>query len=251
VFGNPETARVATLGINPSSREFVDINGRELQGRSRRFHTLASLGLRRWADAEERHLRLVKQCCVNYFRGNPYDAWFRKLDYIIAGASATYYGVLSSACHLDLVPYATSPKWAMLAQWQRAFLLRQSVRAIAEILRESKIDILILNGRSVVEEFQRIAGVQLNTSAMSEWTLPRRSVTGVRGLASSGSIEKVGSLKFGRRITVLGFNHNIQSSFGVTRQVLDSIRHWVLRTTRSPEKPLRASKADRASPRAS
>ena len=108
VFGDPAHARVATLGINPSSREFVDAVGRELDGTLRRFHTLRSLGLRRWEDAERSHLQAIRQYCLDYFFRSPYDAWFKKLDYIVSGAGATYYGIASSACHLDLVPYATT-----------------------------------------------------------------------------------------------------------------------------------------------
>src|ERR1700738_3082657 len=36
-FGNPLTASVATLGLNPSNREFVDEAGNELDGPFRRF----------------------------------------------------------------------------------------------------------------------------------------------------------------------------------------------------------------------
>src|SRR5690348_5636215 len=50
-FGNLSTAKIATLGLNPSNREFVDKNGRELDGVHRRFHTLNSLGLSKWSDA--------------------------------------------------------------------------------------------------------------------------------------------------------------------------------------------------------
>jgi hypothetical protein len=45
-FGNISRARVATVGLNPSNREFVDETGHELAGEFRRFHTLASLRAR-------------------------------------------------------------------------------------------------------------------------------------------------------------------------------------------------------------
>src|SRR5450631_1887577 len=74
-FGDLSRAWVATLGLNPSNREFVDDRGDELQGFYRRFHTLNSLGLRSWADADSRHLHLIMDSCRNYFLGNPYDRW--------------------------------------------------------------------------------------------------------------------------------------------------------------------------------
>ena len=49
-FGDLSSARIATVGLNPSNREFVDGLGNELEGPSRRFHTLKSLGIASWAD---------------------------------------------------------------------------------------------------------------------------------------------------------------------------------------------------------
>ena len=51
-FGDVSAARVATVGINPSNKEFVDEFDRELDGTKRRFPTLTSLGLREWSDAD-------------------------------------------------------------------------------------------------------------------------------------------------------------------------------------------------------
>ena len=47
-FGDVEKAHVATMGINPSNREFVDQLGAELDGSARRFETLNSLNLESW-----------------------------------------------------------------------------------------------------------------------------------------------------------------------------------------------------------
>jgi len=232
VFGNPATSRVATLGINPSSREFIDTAGRELDGALRRFPTLRSLGIRRWADAERQHLQCVAQYCMDYFHRSPYDAWFKRLDYIIAGAGTTYYGMASAACHLDLVPYATAPRWAALEPNQRALLLSMSGDTFATLLRDAPIEVLILNGRAVIAEFERLATVQLDTLDMPAWTLPRRTLRGVGGSGKWGSTDTVGSIRLGRGVLVLGFNHNVQSSFGVTRGVMASIRQWVSDITR-------------------
>src|SRR5688500_16035175 len=90
-FGNLSTSRVATLGLNPSNREFVDERGNELQGASRRCHTLRSIGLSNWSDADVRHLRLIVDSCNAYFTGTPYDRWFRILDQVVSGANASYY----------------------------------------------------------------------------------------------------------------------------------------------------------------
>jgi hypothetical protein len=60
--------------------------------------------------------------------------------------------------------------------------------------------------------------------------LPRASGTGVKGYAYKGVITDVAGIRLKQAVAVLGYNHNIQSSFGVTREVKNSIRGWISRT---------------------
>src|SRR6266849_5010343 len=113
-FGDVSRSRVATLGLNPSNREFVDALGNELDGPLRRFHTLRSLRLARWSDVSVPQLRLILDSCRAYFFRNPYHTWFGRLDHLISGTRASFYDRAATACHLDLVPYATSCKWIEL-----------------------------------------------------------------------------------------------------------------------------------------
>jgi hypothetical protein len=226
-FGDPATARVATLGLNPSNREFVDELGSELRGIDRRFHTLSSLGLSSWSEAEARHLRLILDTCREYFLGNPYDRWFKRLDQIISGLSVSYYGKASDACHLDLIPFATSRKWTELTPQQRLSLSGVAADALALLLRDSAIEVLVLNGRSVVNQFQTMAGVSLICREMPTWSLRRGAKSDVKGLAFSGIADSVSGIALHRKILVLGFNHNLQSSYGVTTDVVNAIRDWV------------------------
>src|SRR5262245_11208827 len=76
-FGDLSKSRVATLGLNPSNKEFVDEAGNELDGLDRRFHTLGSLGLKSWSDVNSQHVDLIFDSCNNYFLGRPYDRWFK------------------------------------------------------------------------------------------------------------------------------------------------------------------------------
>src|SRR5712692_8114276 len=55
-FGDLFTARIATLGLNPSDQEYLTPSVYELIGASRRFETLTSLG------AQDRALLTVDQC---------------------------------------------------------------------------------------------------------------------------------------------------------------------------------------------
>lgn len=226
-FGNLSRSKVATLGLNPSNREFVDTAGRELDGSERRFHTLKSLGIRRWSDAKVEHLRLIQDSCDNYFSGRPYDGWFQALDKLIVGANASYYGMFSDACHLDLVPYATACKWVELTSAQRSALLRSGGDALGMLLRESPVEMLVLNGQSVIENLASIAKCDFKREVVPGWTLPRRDSSGVAGYSYTGRISQVSGIGLGREIYVLGYSHNIQSSFGVTTQVKTAIQKWI------------------------
>src|SRR5262249_7318415 len=148
-FGDLATARVATLGINPSNREFVDEWGRELQGDQRRFHTLRSLQLASWADADADHLRRIVDSCRDYFVHNPYDRWFKRLDFVISGTGTSFYDPERPACHLDVIPFATSRKWTALTRRQRLNLLELSRDTLGLLLRHASLRVLILNGQSV------------------------------------------------------------------------------------------------------
>ena len=143
-----QRARVATLGLNPSNREFVDCAGNELDGASRRFHTLSSLGLDAWRDVQPRHLALIAESCRCYFAVNPYDTWFKRLDNLLLDLNVWYYSTLFSACHLDLVPFATAEKWTALSRAQRQTLLDGTGDVLGALLRDSEIQVLILNGSS-------------------------------------------------------------------------------------------------------
>jgi hypothetical protein len=228
-FGDLANSRVATLGLNPSNREFVDSFGQELDGPARRFHTLRSLRLGRWSDATERHFRLVTEACQAYFSRNPYERWFRKLDNLISGTATSYYSTSRKACHLDLIPFATARKWTALSASQRSVLLTVTGNALGQLLRDSPVSILILNGRSVADQFQKIAGVPLEVHAKPSWSLPRHSRPSVGGFAYRGVVRELSGVGLNRELLVLGFNHNIQSSFGVTTSVIAAIRLWIAR----------------------
>ncbi|PWV46444.1 hypothetical protein [Chitinophaga sp. S165] len=225
-FGNLVSSKIATVGLNPSNREFVDLSGKELEGSYRRFHTLNSLGIKKWEEIDESHLSSIVNLCFEYFSRNPYDGWFKKLDNIISGTSMSYYFPSGEACHLDLIPYATSSKWTDLTLEQKKLLLEISGDTLGLLLKRSKIEMLILNGKTVVETLQKISNVSFEKVRMDSWTLPRKG-GGVAGYAYKGTIRSLGGHKFKKAIKVLGYNHNIQSSYGVTKEVQLAIRNWI------------------------
>src|ERR1019366_159331 len=138
-FGDLSRSTVASLGLNPSNREFVDDRGCELDGEFRRFHTLGSLKLESWSDIDATHLRMVVESCSEYFFRNPYDRWFRRLDAVISATGTSFYNTFLPACHLDLIPFATACKWTQLEPAQRARLLRIAGDTLALLLRQSPV----------------------------------------------------------------------------------------------------------------
>jgi len=226
-FGKLLSSEVATLGLNPSNCEFMCAKDVELTGSSRRFPTLSYFGLKKWSKIDAKNLKTIVNSYDGYFESNPYDRWFKSLDYLISSTGHSYYSEKRSACHLDLVPFATQSKWGMLSKTEQDKLIEISSSFLGRIISESKVKVLILNGKSVVTGFEKISDIKFCQKEMRKWDLPRKSGNSIRGFGYEGFVSKVGGIDIKKSIRVIGFNHNIQSSFGVTTEVRDSIRDWI------------------------
>lgn len=148
-FGSPATATVATLGLNPSVGEFRDKNG-PLRGEKARLVDLEALGLSSLTDADEDALRAVVNGCDQYFERNPYWKWFRTLELLLNELGASY--VDGSACHLDLVQWATEPVWNGLTPKQRTALISADASFLREQLARENVSLVLMNGRTVLRE---------------------------------------------------------------------------------------------------
>ena len=200
-FGNASDAAVATLGLNPSRREFLDRNGRELSGTGCRFETLASLGVPSLASASRSVLHRVVKACNGYFAANPYRRWFDQLEPILQSVCASYYN--GSACHLDLVQWATDPVWSKIPDRAvRDRLLAEDTAFLREQLTTGSFRLLLINGTGVVRPFESMMGISLRPA----------------GSVKSSSVEarmSVGRLPLGTR--VIAWSVNIQSSLGISK----------------------------------
>ncbi|ARU28668.1 hypothetical protein [Cellvibrio sp. PSBB006] len=227
-FGHIGKSKIATMGLNPSDQEFYDSKGVELDGIARRFHTLKSLDIKNWKNASESDFEKILILCEEYFYRNPYDRWFKSLNYIISGTGFSFYDAFNSACHLDLVPFATKKKWGSLTELQKKHLLQVGSKFLADIINNGSIELIILNGRSVIKNMEVMIGCSFSKKEYKAWALPRLEGA-VRGEAYTGKITKLGNNPLNRCVKVLGYNHNIQSSFGVTNAVKGSIKNWITR----------------------
>lgn len=230
-FGDPSKSTIATVGLNPSNIEFVDSGGVELSGDKRRFQTLGSLNISDWTAVNSEHLYKIYFSCTEYFYNNPYDGWFKSLDRLLHNTGFSFYSSLFPACHLDLIPYATAKKWSQLSQRQKKKLLEASRTFLGETIRNSPIETIVLNGKTVVEAFSNMTDIKLRSYPKEQWNLPRKVVKDVPGIAYEGELSIISGVSIGRKVKVLGFNHNLQSSFGVTTKVRTEIQSWLTKST--------------------
>lgn len=161
-FGNPITARVATLGINPSSREFLDAKGNLLSEQNRRLADFQSLGIKGHSDITESVARKVLEESNNYFKNeDSVYQWFEPLQkHVLNPAGASFKD--SSAAHLDLVQWSTAPVWGAIKDAKaRELLIQDDIRFLAEMLRAGKYRFLFMNGSTVVKTMLKFGLVEI------------------------------------------------------------------------------------------
>lgn len=146
-FGNPVGARVATLGINPSCNEFINRKGELLVGQKLRLTTRESLDLDEHSPLADDHGRAILDGCASYFGVNMY-AWFKPLNRILTESIGAAYG--ESACHLDLVQWATKPVWRNLNATSQQTLLKDGVRFLARQIETERYPLVVVNGRTAL-----------------------------------------------------------------------------------------------------
>ena len=210
-FGDPFVATVATLGINPSWREFLG-GGQLLDGPSRRLSTLRSLGAKSLGSLTDAQVLQVVEDCARYFDSdrNPYRRWFNPLDRVLsAGVGASYY--VGSACHLDLVQWATDPTWGELEDQTREQLLAEGLANLRALLTFGTTRLVLLNGRQVLRQVETVGLVKLSGCG----TMPQGKRT-----CSLYAGEHDG-------VRYVGWSTNLQSSFGVSNEFKDRLAAWV------------------------
>ncbi len=213
-FGDASTARVATLGLNPSRREFCDVGGRLLCGEERRLETLESLDVRRLHNAPDGAVRKVIQGCYRYFHGNVYG-WFKPLQVVLDAVGRSF--ARGSACHLDLVQWATDPTWAKLARKEQLELLLADAWFLGEQLRNERIRVVLANGRGVADVLEQVSGVAFRRASAD---LVVGSVTARFTRAEIAAVP------------IITWSTNLQSSFGVSSELVKRIGGRVARIAR-------------------
>ncbi|MGD0090158.1 MAG: hypothetical protein ABSE73_09580 [Planctomycetota bacterium] len=213
-FGDARIAKAATLGLNPSRIEFLDDNGQELKDELRRLATHTSLGSSDLLSAPLDTIAQVLEECNGYFKPNrnPYRRWFDPLDKILKACGASYYD--GSACHLDLVQWATDPTWGNLRPADlRSRLIEADSPFLVKQLRNENIRLLLVNGMGVKRELEAVIGADF------------RERPAITGLGHHSTRIFVGIIF--ERVRVVAWSTNIQSSFGVRRELRERLAERV------------------------
>lgn len=213
-FGDAHSASVATLGLNPSRVEFLDRNGNELVGCFRRLATHTSLGTSDLANAPASVVGQVLKDCNAYFADdrNPYRQWFDQLELILNACGASYYD--GSACHLDLVQWATDPTWGKLRpSTLRKRLLDADSPFLMEQLSNENIQLLLINGMGVLSQLLPMFNTNFDE------TDP------IVGFGPCDTRFFLGTVL--DHVRVIAWSTNLQSSFGVTSELRTEIAERV------------------------
>ncbi len=219
-FGNPARAEVATLGINPSAREFF-ARGRLLTGTNRRLATLESLGAERLDRLTDDQVATVVAECATYFDRRPYRRWFDPLEQLLTtGYGVSFYD--GSACHLDLVQWATDPTWGRIPERRiRHSLLEDGVPHLRAQLARENVRVVLLNGRQVVEQVLALRVAELDE-------------VGHLPLGTRTCRLYVGT---GEGLRWAGWSTNLQSSYGVSGDFKNLLGAWLAGLSNPPSEP--------------
>lgn len=150
-FGDLFSAQLATIGLNPSRREYLDTHGIELDGTTRRFETLRSLGaVDRGMLEDEQCSRAIERMRCYFQPGKPvFDRWFKRLMCVVGAMGFSYRA--GQVAHLDLVQEATDPTWSELrsiAREEAEELLRRDLPFLRFELEVFQVKTVVCNGRT-------------------------------------------------------------------------------------------------------
>ena len=215
-FGYPNKAVVATLGINPSSNEFQVGNGNK---------ALLALGSKRLVDMEVLGVDSPKQLnreqavevingCYSYFspQGKPLK-WFDPLQlHVLDPINASY--ASGTACHLDLVQWATDPVWQdkKMSKRSKKILLENDKEFLKFQLSNYDFEYIFLNGSTVISQVEKLGIVNLEKVAEV-----RFNRSGTMSHISRGNI---GSKK------IIGWGLNV--GYGATlKEGLEDLQNWI------------------------
>ncbi len=174
-FGDFTTATLATLGINPSSKEFLAGDKLRVKGK-KRLSDKESLGIGIGDPIREEHAPAIWNGCINYFSpsGHRY-AWFKDLDQVLIHTGRSYAD--GSTCHIDLVQWATSPAWKEIPKDAQPTLIEQDFNFFKFQVAQENLRTLVVNGRAVYNVISKIEGFNIEIVGKYEYKIDGKATT--------------------------------------------------------------------------
>lgn len=180
-FGDLYTARIATVGLNPSWQEYLSREHTELQGEKRRFETLDSLGAADRASLTDAQCERALHTMRDYFAPEkPVYAWFAGLSRVVEGFGASFRA--GTAAHLDLVQESTRPVWSDVFKANHAAgaaMLDADLPFLRWQIEAFSLSTVICTSRTVLDNVVNITEAQRIDSgdfAGRHWTIARALV---------------------------------------------------------------------------
>lgn len=219
-FGDIFNASIATVGLNPSDKEYLDKHGLELADSRRRFETLRSLGaVDRSTLTDEQCSRAIMTMCTYYKPGKPVYSWFNHLDRVTRGMGFSY--STGQIVHLDLVQEATTPTWSRLSKVspdEFAELRNKDISFLKWELKTFHFQYVVCNGKTVLDQVGNLIGfneagsgayanlkwrvgrsdIRQQETWVVGWNLPLAQPTGLR----TEDEYKLGAILFGECKTI-------------------------------------------------
>ena len=154
-FGDFTKAQVATIGINPSTKEFLrgGKNPKLISAAGKRLEDFESLSIRNHLEITEDKAAAVWRGCQDYFQKNPYH-WFNHFAPVLKAVGASFEA--GSATHLDLTQWATKPVWRSLDSRVRDRLLGEDLEFFIWQNSQPNIKIRFINGRTVLNQVNEL-----------------------------------------------------------------------------------------------
>ena len=186
-FGNPHKSTVATLGINPSTKEFLigNKNKRLRPIGSKRLIDLEILKKQENEPLSIKDAEIIIQSCYEYFENkNWYKSWFKPMEQMVLSQLGFSYfaGNSPKACHLDIVQWATDPVWSLVSKRSKELLVESDREFLAKQLKVHKFKFILLNGDSAIAGANQTGVVNCETifqGSFSNLVKNYRIVTGI------------------------------------------------------------------------
>ena len=195
-FGNPSTAKIVTIGINPSSNEF-QVSGKSkklLPRNKKRLVDLEILELDSPSSLTRSQAIEVVRGCYEYFNErehNPYKTWFKHLNTHVNGhLGADYFN--GSAAHLDLVQWATDPVWGGIkSESKKNELLQSDAEFLRYQVAVKNYGVVFMNGSQVTDQLIATGIVKVTVKEAATYKTKSgklRKFELYKGVTSNGSL---------------------------------------------------------------